>query len=71
MIQGVFVPAYGRDYQSRAEVIAALNAGADFRLEPAGCYGSLRDVAEGEQFQVRYARLRKVTLVSKHAGVAK
>lgn len=54
----VFSPAYGKDYASRAEVVAALNGGKDFRAHFSGgqsTYSSIRDIDDG-QLEVRYQK---------------
>jgi hypothetical protein len=63
------VPAYGRDYASRKEVLADWNAGKDFRIcdvsagRDDGRYLSNRDVPAGTTLMVRYGQLRKVTAI--------
>ena len=37
------LPAYGRDYKSKAAVLADWNAGKDFRIATTGQYCSIRD----------------------------
>lgn len=64
------VPAYGRDYQSKAEAIADLEAGKDFLICDVshtfdGKYCSIRDFAKGERLKVRYKKLRKVFIYVK------
>lgn len=58
------VPAYGRDYKSKAAAVADLTAGKDFRCEPQGCYGSLQDFPVGMKLEIRYNKLRSVTIVT-------
>lgn len=59
------VPAYGRDYKSKAEVEAAYRKGLDFRIEDIsqgmnnGRMCSIRDFGEGWLVTIRYDRLRK------------
>ncbi len=62
------VPAYGRDYTSKAKVWEALEAGTDFRVADMssrwdGMVCSLEDLRkEGiTDVQVRYSKLGKVT----------
>lgn len=66
-------PAYGRDYKSKAAIIADLKAGKDFIL-----YAADRPVPinlpqiDGYEFplQVRYSGLRKVCIVKRDEVVA-
>ena len=61
-------PAYGRDYKSKAQIIADLEAGKDFILSQ---YGSPYDgkpvnkaqLMDQRQVNVRYSGLRKVAVV--------
>ena len=62
------IPAYGRDYKSKASVLADWEGGKDFKLVPEGCYVSKRDLSEkitGIIF--RYANLRKSFVVFPNA----
>lgn len=69
---GTLTPAYGRDYKSRAEVVASLNEGHDFnyRSYNGDGYVSVRDLADGS-IQVRNANLRKVWVINITSGKAK
>lgn len=62
----ILTPAYGRDYKSRKEVVAALNQGKDFEIaapmEHGGRYCGLQDIPEGSH-NVRYKRLANVAVV--------
>jgi hypothetical protein len=64
------VPAYGRDYTSEAEALAAWEGNKDFKV-PGGPYINKSDferhgVLEGHSgVRIRYAKLRRVTLVPK------
>lgn len=58
----VLVPAYGRDYKSKKEVMAAWLAGKDFRVEPQGCYINLSDAQVGMQLEIHYKKLQSLTL---------
>lgn len=60
---GIFplMPAYGRDYKSKAEVIAALKSGDDFKTAN-GSYCSLRDFPN-QEITVRYKKLTQVCIV--------
>ena len=64
MAYHVLTPAYGRDYASKAEVRTSLLADQDFILQPAGCYANLTsfEAEPGSSLNVRYARLRKITV---------
>lgn len=64
---GTFSPAYGRDYKSKAEVVAAFEAGKDFMFNSynGDGYASIADVAPGARVQLRYAGQRKVTVYTK------
>ena len=58
------VPAYGRDYKSKAALLADWQAGKDFRCATTGRYLSVRDVADiPQQVWVRYAKLTKLVRV--------
>jgi len=69
---GSLSPAYGRDYASRAAIVADLNAGKDFVLNSfnGSGYCGLSDLANGAH-QVRYAKLRKVASVTVADGIAR
>jgi hypothetical protein len=69
---GTLMPAYGRDYNKRADIVADLNAGMDFKYQSfnGDGYCSIRDLADG-QFQVRNANARKLWTVNIKSGVAK
>jgi hypothetical protein len=54
-------PAYGRDYKSKAEVLAAWQAGKDFILATTGQYCSIRDLKDSaNQVWIRYRNLRMI-----------
>ncbi len=60
-------PAYGRDYKSKAEVLAGVKANKDFVLNDAssqwnGQYCSPSDF-KGQNIIFRYAKLRKTMTV--------
>ncbi len=64
------VPAYGRDYKSKKEIEADLNAGKDFILNDMsspydGKPINKQNLIEAGQtmVNVRYGKLRKVTIV--------
>ena len=61
---GVLTPAYGRDYKSKAEVIAAFEAGNDFMINDPWTTEicSIRDFGAGQTVQIRYGKLRKVLM---------
>lgn len=65
LTSGTLTPAYGRDYKSKAEVIAAFEAGKDFEYYhpfAGGSYVSKADFAPGARIALRYKRLRSVAL---------
>lgn len=53
------VPAYGRDYKTKDDVLAGWNAGNGFRCSN-GQYCSKRDFLAGTRITVRYDKLSKV-----------
>ena len=54
-------PAYGRDYKSKAEVLAAWQARKDFILATTGQYCSIRDLKDlPNQVWIRYRNLRMI-----------
>jgi hypothetical protein len=55
-------PAYGRDYKSKAAVLADWQAGKDFRCAVSGRYLSTRDNLPN-QVWVRYSKLTKLIRV--------
>jgi hypothetical protein len=57
------VPAYGRDYHSKAEVLADWNAGKDFRLEPSGQYINQDDKPDDVTLKIRYRNLTSVIII--------
>lgn len=57
------VPAYGRDYTSKAKALADWNDGKDFRMEPQGSYISKREKPADMIVNIRYAKLTKVVVV--------
>ena len=60
-------PAYGRDYTNQAQVRADWEAGKDFQDTATGQYLSIRDAQKDPDMHVhvRYAKLRKITQVTK------
>lgn len=66
------VPAYGRDYKSRAEVESAFEAGKDFQLASlfhgAG-YVSKSDFEAGDSVALRYKGLRSICVYKVKGGV--
>jgi hypothetical protein len=59
-------PAYGRDYKSKAAVLADWNAGKDFRDALTGQYLSARDFPADKpqpQVWIRYQSMAKITRV--------
>jgi hypothetical protein len=66
------LPAYGKDYKSKAEVIAALNEPRDFSVRHytgQETYCSVSDLADGE-WTVRYKRLTQICIVIVKDGKA-
>lgn len=57
------VPAYGRDYKSKKEVMADWEAGKDFIVQPSGRYVSKSDLPRGTTLNIRYKRLTMVCVV--------
>lgn len=56
----VLTPAYGRDYKSKKEVLAAWDEGKDFMTNPYNAPNQLinkEQVAEGDQIQFRFKRM--------------
>jgi hypothetical protein len=62
-------PAYGRDYLSAKDAIAAWHEGKDFCLEPSGVYTSVRDLPQlkseynARWVNIRYKSLSRVAVV--------
>lgn len=65
-------PAYGRDYKTKAEVIAAFNAGKDFEGDYSMGFRkcSKRDFKEGDTVLLRYKRCQNVAVVKVAADKA-
>lgn len=65
------VPAYGRDYKTKAAVEADLRAGKDFLVQDIsagrddGRYANLEDLKTGGygEVRIRYKRLTQVTII--------
>lgn len=57
------VPAYGRDYKSKAAVIQDWKNGKDFKAEPQGWYISIKEKPADMIVNIRYAKLTKVVVV--------
>ena len=65
------VPAYGRDYKSRAEVESAFEAGKDFQLASlfhGSGYVSKSDFEAGDSVTLRYKGLRSVCVYKVKGG---
>jgi hypothetical protein len=62
MFQPTLSPAFGVDYKSKKEVIAALEAGKDFLCNPHGSYINLEGVAQAsmKNVSVRYKKMGSV-----------
>lgn len=59
------VPAYGRDYKSKAEILNDLRDGKDFKLTTTGQYLNIDDIIRHKfRVIVRYGKLMKVTDVT-------
>jgi hypothetical protein len=62
------VPAYGRDYKSKAAVLHAWHEGVDFQCAVSGRYMSIRDFPQDRTpwvwVWIRYANLRKTMRVN-------
>ena len=62
------VPAYGRDYRSKAQVMAAWQAGKDFRIvsprEGGGTYVNRDDLPPGVVLVVYYDRTTRECLIT-------
>ena len=56
------LPAYGRDYKSKASVLADWQAGKDFQCAITGRYLSVRDNLPA-QVWIRYAKITKLVRV--------
>ncbi len=63
---GVITPAYGRDYKSLKDVQADFDAGKDFRWQSFDGEGIVNreDFVVGAKIQARYAKVRKVGMVT-------
>lgn len=59
----VLTPAYGRDYRSKAEVMADWNANKDFIISHTGQTISKSCAPKMATMEIRYWRLRKLTLI--------
>ena len=58
-------PAYGRDYTSGREAVAALKAGKDFVLQPQGVYVGLEEIKDlGFGVSIRFGKLRKSVVLT-------
>ena len=60
------VPAYGRDYRSKAAVLADWNSGKDFQDTQTGQYINKEDAIKygnGAQFSARYKRLTMIVIL--------
>jgi hypothetical protein len=62
------VPAYGRDYKSAEATKLSWENGADFKLQPQGCYCSIRDIELMKQngitdLNIRYKSLKAVLVI--------
>ncbi len=58
------VPLYGRDYKSKAELLADWNANKDFIIEPDGKAINKEQTKSGDVLAFRYGKLRKQLIVN-------
>lgn len=58
------IPAYGRDYRNKKEMMDDWNSGKDFCIAT-GSYINISDAAELFELKVRYGNLRKLTVIKK------
>lgn len=61
------IPAYGRDYKSKKEVIIDWINGKDFQIADIsrvnnGAYCSIRDFGSGDKITIRYKQLREILI---------
>jgi hypothetical protein len=72
-LYGTLTPAYGRDYKTGADAVAAWNDGKDFKInnpEMRGVYCSVRDTAKepaGHKMQIRWNKLQCVDVITRQA----
>ncbi len=61
------VPAYGRDYKTKAAVLKDWENGKDFKIAGGGPYTSVRDMDQfpGDHVCIRYNKLTEVIIVNK------
>lgn len=59
----ILMPAYGAQYTSREDMLAAWNNGTDFRIYGAGCYTSKRDITELENVSSTITLIDPITRV--------
>lgn len=64
------VPAYGRDYKNKKDLIADFNANKDFQT-PSGSYINKSQILEMNMstIQVRYSNNRKTTVIDVTPGI--
>src|SRR5262245_1748373 len=65
MAHFTLTPAYGRDYTSKADVIAAFESGMDFvdaSWDASGTYVNRPQIPDGALVNLRYHRLAKVAV---------
>jgi hypothetical protein len=67
------LPAYGRDYKSKKEVLADFNEGLDFEIASFGFlqYCSIRDAAEFKNVSLRYNKQRSIVCIAENANTGK
>lgn len=61
----VLVPAYGRDYKNKAEVLKDFDAQKDFILQNfnGSTFINKQQIKEGTKVQIRYKKLQSVMIV--------
>jgi hypothetical protein len=59
------VPAYGRDYKTKTEVLAAWNSGCDFQIQSynSSAYVNKDSDLEGVSLTIRYSKLSKIVQI--------
>ena len=68
MAYHILIPAYGRVYTTKREVVDAWVGNSDFRLETTGQYlnrSGANQYLPGDSFEIRYGKsLQKVVIVN-------
>jgi hypothetical protein len=65
LTEGTVSPAYGRDYNNKADAEIAFREGKDFKYHsPFGSgYCSIRDFEPGAMVKIRYKKMQQVHLM--------